>query len=209
MAPIVPYPGGRAAVPAGAGGLSARQQWGLVTTLTVVSMLAMIDKNLIQLMVDPIKADLGLTDVQISLLIGAAFAIANLAASLPAGWLADRTSRRMLIGSGVVIWSIAAAAGGLARSFGGFFAVRAAVGFGEGLIPPACYSLMRDGIDGSRRGRALAVYSMAITAGAGLALVVCGALIAAIVAQGIDRVPLIRAIRPWQLTLMAIGIAGL
>jgi MFS family permease len=95
--------------------ISKGRQWLLVAILTSVSMLAMIDKNLLQLMVDPIKADLGLSDVQISLILGAAFALANLAASLPAGWLADRGNRSLIIGSGVVIWSVATAASGADR----------------------------------------------------------------------------------------------
>lgn len=185
------------------------RQWLLVSVLTAVSMLALIDKNLLQLMVDPIKADLHLSDVELSLILGAAFALANLAASLPAGWMADRGYRRLIIAGGVVTWSVATAASGAARSFGALFAARAAVGCGEGIIPPACYSLLRDGVDRQRRGRALAVYTMATTAGSGVALLICGALIAAIAARGIDRLPLIGAARPWQTALATIGLIGL
>ena len=189
--------------------LSPRQQWWIVAVLTTLSMLAMLDKNLIQLMVTPIRHDLGLTDVQISLVIGAAFAVANIAAGLPAGWLADRISRRGLVGTGVIVWSLATASSGVARSFGGLFAARAAVGVGEGIIPPSCYSLLRDGVEPGKRGRALAIYSTAQTAGAGIALVVAGALIGAIAARGIDRLPLVGPIHPWQLALAIIGILGL
>ena len=185
------------------------RQWWTVGCLTAVSMLALIDKNLIQLMVGPIKQDLGLTDVQISLLIGAAFGVANIAAGLPAGWLADRFNRRGLVGLGVLAWSVGTAACGLTRSYAGLFAARAGVGVGEGIIPPACYSLMRDGVDENRRGRAFAIYSTATTTGAGIALVVAGALIAAIAARGIDAVPLFGPIHPWQLALVIIGLVGL
>jgi MFS family permease len=181
----------------------------LVFGLTLVSMLAMIDKNLIQLMVGSIKRDVGLTDSQISLLIGAAFAVANIATSLPAGWLADRVGRKALIGGGALLWSLATVAGGLSGTFATLFWARAAVGCGEGLIPPASYSLIGDGVAAPRRGRALAVYSMATTAGAGISLIICGALIGAIVAYGVKTVPVIGPIRPWQLALVIIGFAGL
>ena len=185
------------------------RQWWTVICLTAVSMLALIDKNLIQLMVGPIKQDLGLTDVQISVLLGAAFGVANIAAGLPAGWLADRVNRRGLVGLGVLIWSVGTAACGLTRSYAGLFAARASVGVGEGIIPPACYSLLRDGVDEGRRGRALAIYSTATTTGAGIALVIAGALIAAIAARGIAAVPLFGSIHPWQLALVIIGLVGL
>ena len=189
--------------------LQSGAQWRLVVALTIVSTLAMIDKNLIQLMVEPIKHDLGLTDVQISVLLGAAFALANIGAGLPAGWLADRFSRKWLIGSGVVVWSLATAGSGMASSFGWLFAARAKVGFGEGIIPPACYSLLRGEVSPERRGRALALYTTALTTGAGLALIVCGALIAFITTHAMNTVPLIGTVHPWQMALFMIGCTGL
>lgn len=185
-----------------------RQAW-LVFCLTMISMLAMIDKNIIQLMVGSIKRDIGLSDSEISLLIGAAFAIANIATILPAGWLADRVSRKGLIGGGVAIWSLATASGGLAGSFSTLFLSRAVVGSGEGLIPPACYSMIVDGVSPRRRGRALAVYSMATSAGAGISLILGGTLIGVIAAYGITTIPLIGPIHPWQLALVIIGLGGL
>ena len=188
---------------------STRREWWLVACLTVVSMLAMIDKNLIQLMVTQIKQDIGLTDVQVSVLIGAAFAVANMLAGLPAGWLADRVSRRGIITTGVIVWSLATSASGLVATYMGLFLARATIGLGEGVIPPAAYSLMRDGVAPVRRARALAFYSAATTAGAGIALVTVGALIGVITSHGIDSIPIIGAIRPWQLALLLIGLAGL
>lgn len=81
-------------------GQSILRQWGLVACLTVVSMLAQVDKNILVLMVGPIQRDFGASDVQISLLIGAAFAVANIVVGLPAGWLADRVNRRVVIALG-------------------------------------------------------------------------------------------------------------
>ena len=188
---------------------TAGREWWLVVCLTIVSMLAMIDKNLIQLMVTQIKLDIGLTDVQISVLIGAAFAVANMLAGLPAGWLADRISRRGIVITGVIVWSLATSTSGLVTTYMGLFLARATIGLGEGVIPPAAYSLLRDGVATVRRARALALYSAATTAGAGIALVTVGALIGFITSHGIESIPVVGAIRPWQLALVLIGLAGL
>ena len=184
-------------------------QWGLVATLTLVTMLAQIDKNILVLMVGPIRADLGISDVQISFLIGAAFAVANILVGLPAGWLADRFDRRLIIVVGVLIWSLALAANAATSVFLGLVAARIVVGAAEALIPPASYSLIRDGVEETRRARALSVYTMAIMLGTGLSLVLGGPLMSAIEAAGINSLPLIGKVSHWQATLFIIGLAGL
>jgi MFS transporter, Spinster family, sphingosine-1-phosphate transporter len=184
-------------------------QWWLVICLTALMILAQIDKYTLSLLVGPIKADLKLGDAQVSLIIGAAFALANIVASAPAGWLADRISRRGIVQSGVLIWSIMGTMCGGALSFAQLFMARAGVGFGEGLFPPACYSLIRDGVDEQRRGRAFAVFSSANSFGAGLSLIVGGLIIGFAYHSGIASVPWFGAVKPWQLTLMLVGLIGL
>jgi len=183
------------------------QSW-LVCCLTILSMLAMIDKYVLTLVVGSIKRDLGLTDTEIGLAIGIAFGIANALVGVPAGWLADRISRRKVIAGAVVLWSLLAASCGLANSFWQLFVARVGVGLGEGIIPPASYSLIRDGVDPKRRGRAFSAYAFAGSVGAGLSLLLGGALIAAISSSGIRELPLIGAVHPWQAALIVIGIAG-
>ncbi|CAN7793478.1 MFS transporter [Caballeronia sp. LjRoot34] len=190
-------------------GNTAHSQWGLVASLTVVTMLAQIDKNVLVLMVGPIQRDFGVSDVQISFLIGAAFAVANIVVGLPAGWLADRFDRRVVIGAGVLIWSLAVAANAAASAFIVLIIARVIVGAAEALIPPSSYSLIRDGIEEKRRARALSVYTMALMLGTGLSLVLGGPLMGAIQAAGIHSIPMIGEVASWQTTLFLIGIAGL
>ena len=121
-------------------GATFARPWLLVGCLTVTSMLALIDKNVITLMVGGVKTSFGLSDTQVGLVVGVAFALANLAISLPAGWLADRGDRRAIVACGVVIWSIMAATCGAANGFLQLFLARAGVGIGEGLT-----HLIRDG----------------------------------------------------------------
>lgn len=184
-------------------------EWRMVVALTVIAMLALLDKYALSLLVQPLKADLGLTDTQVGIAVGAAFAIANIAVGIPAGWAADRYSRRMIVFGGVVLWSMMAVACGLAGSFWTFFIARAGVGLGEGIIPPASYSLIRDGVAPARRGRAFGVFAMSNTLGPGIALMLGGTLIGAIVALHWQSLPLVGAVKPWQLTLIVLGLAGL
>jgi MFS transporter, Spinster family, sphingosine-1-phosphate transporter len=189
--------------------LRSAQQWRVVACLTVLSMLAMLDKNVMTLLVAGIKADLGLTDTQVGLIIGLAFAVANFAVSVPAGWLADRMSRRAIVASGVALWSCMATACGAANSFWQMFMARAGVGFGEGIIPPASYSLIRDAVHPSVRGRAFSVYGMATSVGTGLSLILGGVLVGAIAASGLRELPIVGSVHPWQTVLIIIGIAGM
>ncbi|GAC1317303.1 MAG: MFS transporter [Collimonas sp.] len=188
---------------------SGLAQWGLVACLTLVSMLAQLDKNILVLMVGPIRRDFGVSDVQISFLIGAAFAIANIAVSLPAGWLADRCDRRLTIAAGVMVWSIAVAANAAASAFIMILVARIVVGGAEALIPPSSYSLIRDGVEEKRRARALSTYTMSLMLGTGLSLVLGGPLLSAIETSGIRSIPLIGNVSPWQATLFLIGLIGL
>ena len=188
---------------------SILRQWGLVACLTVVSMLAQIDKNILVLMVGPIQRDFGASDVQISLLIGAAFAVANIVVGLPSGWLADRFNRRVVIAVGVAIWSLAVASNAVASAFVALLVARIVVGGAEALIPPSSYSLIRDGVDEQRRARALSVYTMSLMLGTGLSLVLGGPLLGAVQSAGIRSIPFIGTVSPWQVTLFLIGVVGL
>ncbi|TFE40419.1 MFS transporter [Paraburkholderia dipogonis] len=188
---------------------SILRQWGLVACLTVVSMLAQIDKNILVLMVGPIQRDFGASDVQISLLIGTAFAVANMVVGLPSGWLADRFNRRVVIAVGVAIWSLAVASNAVASAFVALLVARIVVGGAEALIPPSSYSLIRDGVDEQRRARALSVYTMSLMLGTGLSLVLGGPLLGAIQSAGIRSIPFIGTVSPWQVTLFLIGVVGL
>ncbi len=184
-------------------------EWRMVAALTAISMLALLDKYALSLLIGPLKVDLNLSDTQVGIAVGAAFAVANIAIGIPAGWAADRFSRRAIVFAGVVLWSVMAAACGLAGTFLTFFLARAGVGLGEGIIPPACYSLIRDGVAPERQGRAFGLFAMANTLGPGTAILLGGAMIAAIVALNWSVLPLIGPVKPWQLTLILMGIGGL
>ncbi|MBL8628779.1 MAG: MFS transporter, partial [Rhodospirillaceae bacterium] len=187
---------------------SARRQWWLVFCLLFLMMLGTIDRQIVSLLVNPIKEDLGLTDTQISIVYGAAFALANLAFTLPAGYFADRLNRRLLVGLGATVWSVMTLFCGMASNYWQLLWTRAGGGFGEGVIGPCSMSMLRSALSPERRGRGFSVFSMASMTGSALALVVGGILIGVITEAGITSLPIVGDVAPWQIVLILIGAVG-
>jgi MFS family permease len=148
--------------------------WYCVFVLFGIYINSFLDRQILSLLVPPIKADLGLSDTQMGFLGGPAFALFYILAGLPIGWLADRMSRRLLIGLGQVFWAAATFAFGLARNFGQMAAARIGVGIGESTLSPSAYSLITDLFPPNRLAFALSVYGMGIYVGGGLASLVGG-----------------------------------
>jgi MFS family permease len=187
----------------------AGRQWWLVVALTLAAIMAVVDRTILSLLFDPVKQDLGFTDTQMALVFGFAFAIANVLFTLPAGYLADRVSRRGLIAAGAVVWSMMTFACGLAANFWQLLFTRAGVGFAEGVVHPCSFSMLRSALSPERRGRGFAVYGMALLVGSALGFTVGGLLIGLMVRSGITELPIIGAVKPWRLVLMALGVIGL
>jgi MFS family permease len=166
------------------------------------------DRQVITLLVEPIKADLGINDTQVSLLMGFAFSIFYVTMGVPIARLADRYNRRTIIAVGVFFWSVATVSCGLARSFGQLFLGRVAVGVGEAALTPAAYSIIADTFPEDRQGRAIAVYSTGIFIGSGMAMVLGGALIPLIQGLASELPAFLQQFRPWQLVFFVVGAPG-
>lgn len=186
-----------------------RIAWYTVGVLTLAYLFSYIDRQILSLMVGPIKRDLGLTDTQFSLLHGLAFAIFYTLLGIPIARLADNHNRRKLIAAGVALWSLATAAGGLARNFGQLFIARVAVGVGEAALSPAAYSILADRFPGHRLGRAIGIYSSGVFIGIGLSFIIGGVLVAGLEAAGGIDVPLLGHLASWQATFLIVGLPGL
>jgi MFS family permease len=188
---------------------TARYAWYMVAVLCVAYTLSFVDRMILALLVEPIKRDLGVSDTQIGLLHGFAFAIFYTTLGLPIARLADRTDRRRLIAAGVAFWSAMTALCGFARGFWELFLARVGVGVGEAALSPAAYSMLADSFPPNRLGRALGVYSSAIYGGAGVALLVGGSVAALAATATSVHVPLLGDVRPWQLAFLIVGAPGL
>src|SRR5690348_797262 len=146
--------------------------WTVVAILIATAILSYTDRQVLSLLVDPIRHDLGITDREVSYLLGAAFAVVYGVAGIPLGFLADRTSRRNLICGGVVVWSCGTIACGLAHTFGQLFAARIVVGLGEAVLSPAAISLISDYFPPARRGTAVGFFLAGIAIGIGAAILI-------------------------------------
>lgn len=183
--------------------------WYIVSLCMLAYVFSFIDRQVISLLIGPIKADLGISDTQFSLLHGLAFAMLYAVAGIPIARLADTRSRPAIIAVGIFVWSLATAACGLARNFAQLFLARMMVGVGEAALSPAAYSMITDAFPKSRLGLALGVYSSGSFLGGGLALMIGGAAIAWIEQWNLRELPLLGALQPWQLTFFLVGLPGI
>jgi sugar phosphate permease len=170
--------------------------------------LSILDRFIISLVVDPIKRDLGISDVQFGILHGAAFAVAFSVFGLVAGALADRYSRRWIIFAGVAVWSLATAACGLAQSFWHLLLARVGVGSGEAVLNPCATSMITDLFPRERLTSALAVYAIGATLGSGCAYLFGGLIVDWVSASGAFALPWIGEVRSWQAVFFVVGVPG-
>ncbi len=188
---------------------SAGSAWAVTLLLTVLYVFSFIDRQVLNLLVGPIQADLQLSDVQVSLLQGFAFVSTYVLLSVPIGRLVDTRSRVAIISAGVAFWSLATAACGLARSFGGLFVARAGVGIGEATLTPAAWSLLADYFPPERRTLPFSIFLIGPYIGAGIAMIFGGLAMAFFAGLGPVTLPLFGAVQPWQLTFIVVGAPGL
>jgi len=178
-------------------GPHARVAWYMVFVLALTVMLANLDQRVISLLIQPIKTDLHLSDTGVSLLIGPAFALFYTLIGIPLARFVDRSSRKHILAAGLAVWSLATACCGLARSFTQLFVARVLVGAGEAVNGPATFSMIADAFPRERLPRAIAAMQLGVTAGSGLALLVGGLVVGALVGH------------PWQWVFIAVGLPGL
>src|SRR6185312_8222468 len=169
--------------PAPAGSPSLARAWYSVGVLFAVYILSFVDRQMVNLLVDPIRADLHVSDTQVSLLQGFAFAVFYTFMGLPIAWAADNYRRPGIIAAGLFLWSMMTAACGMARSFAALFLARIGVGVGEATLSPAAFSFIADAFPRNMVVRAVGIFASAQSVGGGIALIVGGAVIAS-VSQG-------------------------
>jgi MFS family permease len=182
--------------------------WTVVAILIATAVLSYTDRQVLSLLVDPIRADLGITDIQVSHLMGAAFAIVYGVAGIPLGYLADRTSRRNLIFGGVLVWSLGTLSCALAHTYGQLFASRLVVGLGEAVLSPAAISLISDYFPPTRRGTAVGAFLSGIAMGIGASILIGGGVLHWVQLGALAATPL-ATLSSWRLVLLVIGAPGL
>ena len=184
---------------------SRRYAWYVVAVLIIAYTFSYIDRSILTLMVAPIRATLGITDVQLSLLHGLAFAVFYTLMGVPIGRLIDRRRRTHIVAAGIGLWSVMTTLCGFARGFVPMFAARVGVGVGEAALSPAAYSVLADLFAGRRLVRALSVYQSAIYLGPAIATLAGGVLLQRL--SPVDTA--LGHFEPWQLVFVIIGLPGL
>ncbi len=176
----------------------------------VAYLFSYVDRQILSMLVGPIKADLGLTDTELSLLHGLAFALFYTVFGIwPIGTWADKGNRRNIIAGGVFLWSLMTALCGRMTSFAGLFAARVGVGVGEAALTPTAYSMLADYFPPEKRGRALGLFSMGVYFGIGVAIMVTGALVQYVSRLPPIDLPLIGEVRGWQIPFLLLGPPGI
>jgi MFS family permease len=184
-------------------------EWRTIGILLAIYALAYLDRQILTLLVDPIREDLGVSDVEIGFLQGLGFTLFYALCGPFLGWMVDRYRRRQIVFGGILVWSLCTAASGFADTYHELLIARFGVGAGEAALLPAAYSIISDQVERSRLSRAMAVFSLGAIVGGSLSYVIGGALVT--VAQQYEgfAFPVLGMLRDWQMVFLAIGLIGM
>ena len=185
---------------------STAAAWWTVTVLMVFQIVSMIDRQVISVLIPEMRADLGLNDFQISLVQGLSFALFYGLMGLVIGGMVDRYSRRTIMFTGIVVWSLAAAGTGLARSYTQLFAGRLMVGAGEAAVSPAGQSLLSSIFPRHRLTTPIACFSVSGVVGISLSYALGGNLLALFSTEPLGGP--FSGLAPWRQVLVITGLPG-
>ena len=183
--------------------------WFVVGLLALASIVSQFDRTVVNLTVEPIKKAFALDDTHFGLLQGVAFGIFYVLACVPIGRLADRYSRKHIIGWGLGLFSLFAMGSGLARSYLQLFLTRVGVGVGEASLTPAGLSMLSDLFPPERLGRPVGGFLMSAPVGQGLAFMIGGSLLQWLTTSDVLASGPLANIAPWQGAFLIVGFPGL
>lgn len=183
--------------------------WYALLLFVIVYVFNFIDRQIVSILAESIKADLKLDDAQIGFLYGTAFAVFYSLFGIPLGRLADSWYRGRLMAIGLALWSSMTAMSGFAQTFGMLATARIGVGIGEASASPAAYSMIADYFPKERRATALSIYSSGLYIGGGIALPIGGYVLAEWGRQFPDALSAPLGLAPWQAAFLAVGLPGL
>lgn len=189
--------------------MKEKAPWIALFILTLANISSFIDRQILSLLVKPIKRDLLLSDTEVSLLMGLSFALFYTLFGVFIGRLADQKNRRNIIIIGITIWSAMTSLCAGVVSFTQFFLARLGVGVGEATLAPSAYSMIADMFPKKKLATALSLYSMGIFLGSGLAMLIGSGIVAKLPVDGKTTIPIFGEIYPWQMIFLYVGLPGL
>lgn len=187
---------------------SGAYRWYVVYLLLFIFILSYLDRYLLTLLVEPIKATMGLNDFQIGLLLGPAFSLFHVLVGIPLGWYADRANRKFLLIAGIIVWCAMTTGSGLATTFLMLLIFRLGLGLGEAVVSPSSMSIISDYFDRKERGRAVSIYMAGPYLGAGLAFLGGGLVVRWLEKQHAVHLPFVGDLEAWQMAFLLVGIPG-
>lgn len=185
------------------------QSWYTLTVLTLANVSGLVDRQVVALLVEPLKRDLHISDTQVSLLMGFSFALFYSLLGLPAGILVDRYHRPRIVAIGAALWSAMTMLCGFAQSFLQLLVLRMGVGLGEATLGPSAVSLLSDAFPRQRRARAMSVFALGTFLGSGMAYAIGAYAAGAAGGDATIAVPWIGPLRSWQAVFLVVGAPGL
>lgn len=186
----------------------ASHAWWALAIFALAAVLSYTDRQILTLLIDPVRADLAISDTQVSLLQGLAFVLIYSIAGLPLGRAADIFPRRIVIIAGVTIWSLATVACAYVHSFQGLFTARIFVGIGEACLAPAAMSMIGDYFPPQRRGTAISIFMLGMVIGSGVAIMIGGGALHAVQHGLVAGVPYLRELPAWRAVLVLMALPG-
>ncbi len=161
--------------------------------LTIVYAFNFVDRQILVILQEPIKNEMGLSDAQLGLLSGFSFALVYITAGIPLAWWADRSNRRNIIAGALALWSGMTALSGLAQNYWHLLLARIGVGLGEAGCSPPAHAMISDYYPPERRATALAIYSTGVHLG-----ILMGYVVGGVISQ----------VYGWRIAFFAVGIPG-
>ena len=183
--------------------------WYALTVISIGYIFAFIDRIVIGILTPDIIKSLHLTDTQMGLLQGLAFALFYTVFGIPLGWIADRGNRQRILSAGMTVWSVMTAACGLPTTFWPLFGARVGVGIGEATLGPCASSLIADWFPPEKRAKAFGFYTTATALAAIISYLMASLLLAWLGRYPVIDLPLVGAREPWQVVFIALGVLGL
>src|SRR5436309_7835832 len=171
-----------------------RYAWYVVGVLTLANVSGFLDRQVLSLLVPAIERDLGISDTQMSYLIGLSFSVFYTVMGLPIAWWADRANRRNIMAAGVTLWSVMTTLSGIVATYPRLLLARIGVGVGEATLTAPSVSLIADYFPRHRVGLAMSVWSLGTFLGSGLAYFVGGWIVGLASSAGIVRLPIAGAL---------------
>lgn len=182
--------------------------WFAVAVLVGVTIFSFVDRQILAVVASPLKASLGLTDLQLGAMQGLGLALFAAIASYPIAWLADRFDRRLILCVGIAVWSVATAACAFQMTFEGLLVATIGIAVGEAGLGPIIWAVIPDLFPGRQRATANMVYFLAAILGTALGLSISGAVFGWLATHGAALPVFLGQMEPWRTTMLFVALPG-